>query len=167
MLLNDLIKQDDSKKIIENPKFIEFSKRTVRFGDSIYQLRNVTGFEVGKIPKEKLQIVLVLGLIIGGVLSLAMGIGIVLLGIALWMLVSHFGQTQKYGFMLELNSGSITSFISSDREFLGEIVSALYKLMEGDIDGLTVNWNDRSVNIYGEVKGVISTGDYANMQYGS
>jgi hypothetical protein len=136
MILNDLIKQDDNKKVVESPKFIEFSKRTVRFGDSIYQLRNVTGFEVGAIPKQKLQILLLLGLIIGGILLLSIGVGIVLLGIATWMLISHFGQAQKYGFILELNSGGTTAFVSSDREFLGDIVSALYQLMEGDIDGL-------------------------------
>jgi Family of unknown function (DUF6232) len=167
MLLNDLMKQDDSKKVVEHPKLIEFSKRTVRFGDSIYQLRNVTGFEVGEIPKQKLQILLVLGLIVGGVLLLAVGIGLVLLGIAAWILISHFGQTQKYGFILELNSGGTTSFVSSDRKFLGEIVSALYRLMEGDIDGLTVNWNDKSVNVYGAVQGIISTGDRASMKYDS
>jgi len=167
MLLNDLIKQDDGKKVVENPKFIEFSKRTVRFGDSIYQLRNVTGFEVGEIPKQKLQILLLLGLVVGGILLLAVGVGIVLLGIAAWMLIFHFRQTQKYGFILELNSGGTTSFVSSDRRFLGDIASALYQLMEGDIDGLTVNWNDRSVKIYGKAKGIISTGDHATVQYDS
>jgi Family of unknown function (DUF6232) len=167
MLLNDLINQDDSKKIVENPKFIEFSARTVRWGDSIYQLRNITGFGVGEIPKQKLQILLVLGLIIGGILLLAIGVGIVLLGIAAWMLISHFSQTQKYGFILELNSGGTTSFVSSDRKFLGAISSAFYKLMEGDIDGLTVNWTDRSVTVHGEVRGAISTGDNAKIQHDS
>ena len=33
MLLNDLIKQDDSKEIVENPSYIQFSNKTVRFGD--------------------------------------------------------------------------------------------------------------------------------------
>jgi Family of unknown function (DUF6232) len=166
MLLNDLIKQDDTKRIVENPKFIEFSSKTVRFGDSIYQLRNVTGFEVGEIPKPKLQVLLLLGLIIGGFLLIAaFGLGLILLGIAAWMLISHFGQSQKYGFILELNSGGTTSFVSNDRRFLSEIASGLYKLMEGDIDSLTVNWNDKSVKVYGEVAGVISTGDYADIRH--
>lgn len=167
MLLNDLINQDDSKKVVENPRFIEFSKRTVRWGDSIYQLKNITGFGVGEIPKQKLQILLVLGLVVGGIFLLAIGVGIVLLGIAAWILISHFSQTQKYGFILELNSGGTTSFVSSDRRFLGDIASAFFKLMEGDIDGLTVNWNDKSVKVYGEVKGAISTGDHAQIQYNS
>jgi hypothetical protein len=165
MIINDLIKQDDNKKIVENPKFIEFSKSTVKFGDTIYQLRNITGFEVGAIPKQKLQIMPIAMLIIGGILSLAVGFGLILLGIAAWMLISHFSQTQKYGFILELNSGSTTSFVSSDRRFLAQIVTALYQLMEDDIDRLTVNWNDRSVNVYGEVRGTISAGDYANISY--
>lgn len=165
MLISDLVKQDDSNKIIENPKFIEFSRRTVRFGDSIYQLRNITGFQVGEIPKQKLSWLVVLGLIVVGFLLLAVVVGIVLIGIAVWMLISHFSQVQKYGFMLELNSGGKTYFVSSDKRFLGEIVSQLYKLMEGDVESLTVNWDDRSVKVYGEVKGAISTGDRAQIRY--
>jgi Family of unknown function (DUF6232) len=160
VLINDLLKQDDSKKVIENPKLIEFSTKTVRFGNSIYQLRNVTGFEVGEIPKQKLQIMLVIGLIIGGCLLLAIGVGLILLGIAAWMIFSHLTQAQKYGFILELNSGGNTSFINSDKIFLGNIVSNLYQLMEGDIDGFVVNWQDRTVNIYGDAHhSVFNSGD--------
>jgi Family of unknown function (DUF6232) len=163
MLINDLLKQDDSKKIIENPKLIEFSTRTVRFGNSIYQLRNITGFEVGEIPKQKLQLMLVIGLIIGGCLLLAIGIGLILLGIAAWMIFSHVSQPQKYGFILELNSGGSTSFINSDKIFLGNIVSNLYQLMEGDIDGFVVNWQDRTVNIHGDANNSsFNSGDNVN-----
>jgi Family of unknown function (DUF6232) len=186
MLLNDLIKQDDSKKIVENPKFIEFSKRTIRFGDSICQIRNVSGFGVGKIPKQKLNIFLMLGSLGIGIFLLCKGhelsgstlngilgssffsiTGIILLGFGVSILGSHFLQEQEYGFILELNSGGTISFVSYDKRFLGEIVSALYQLMEGDIDGLTVNWNDRSVKIYGDVKGPISTGENSKIKYNS
>jgi hypothetical protein len=164
MLINDLLKQDDNKKIIENPRLIEFSTRTVRFGNSIYQLRNITGFEVGEIPKQKLQLMLVIGLIIGGCLLLAIGVGLILLGIAAWMIFSHVSQTQKYGFILELNSGGSTSFINSDKIFLGNIVSNLYQLMEGDIDGFVVNWQDRTVNFHGDVNhSTVNSGDHARI----
>ena len=167
MLLNDLIKQDDSKEIVENPSYIQFSNKTVRFGDSLYQIKNITGFEVGKIPKQKLQIMLVLGLIIGGILLLTIGVGLILLGVAIWMIASHSLQVQKYGFILKFNSGGSTSFISNDMMFLKRISSSLYELMEGSIDGLTVNWSDSSVTVNGEVKGVISTGDRAQSTYSS
>ena len=78
---------------------------------------------------------------------------------------------QKYGFILKFNSGGSTSFISNDMMFLRKISSGLYDLMEESIDGLTVNWNDssvdRSVTVNGEVKGVISTGDRAQSTYNS
>lgn len=166
MLLTDLIKQDENKKIVENPGFIEFSKRTVRFGNSIYQLRNITGFEVGEIPKQKLQIIWVLVLIVVGILLLAVVVGLLLIGIAVWMLNSHFSQPQKYGFIMELNSGGNIYFITKDKEFLRDIASAIYKLMEGDIDGMTVNWQDRSVKI-NNMHGVINAGDDSNIEYNS
>ncbi|MCC3414951.1 MAG: hypothetical protein JGK24_20420 [Microcoleus sp. PH2017_29_MFU_D_A] len=165
MLLNDLLKQDDSKKVVEDAKFIEFSKRTVRFGDSLYQLRNVTGFEVGKIPKDKFPTLIVLGMLLAGTALLVVGIGIILIGIAGWMIFSHFTQPQKYGFILTLNSGESISFISRDKLFLGNIVSALYQLMEGEIDGVTINFQDRSVNIHAPFKGIAATGDNPQNEY--
>lgn len=167
MILNNLIQQDDNKQVIENPKSIEFSNKTVRFGDCIYQLRNITGFKVGELPKQKLQILLVAGSIAGFLFFLTVGqngfIGFVFLAIAGWILFSHFTQLQKYGFILELNSGNTTSFVSDDRRFLGNIVTVLYKLMEGDIEGTIIaNWNDRTVNVYGAVTGAISTGENAH-----
>ncbi len=174
MLLNELLKQDDKKKVVEDAKFIEFSKRTVKFGDSLYQLRNVTGFEVGKIPKDKFPTLLVLIMLIAGFPLLAVGIGIVLIGIAIWLIFSHFNQAQKYGLILSLNSGEAIYFISRDKNFLGEIVSALYELMEGDIDGVTINFQDHSVvmqdryvKIDAPVTGVLSIGDHAQVDYDS
>lgn len=159
MLLNELLKQDDDKKIVENPKIIEFSSKTVRFGDSLYQLRNVTGFEVGQIPKNKLPLLWIIGLFAVGLAFLIAVVGIIPIGIAIWLIYSHVNQVQKYGFILSLNSGETTYFISSDKNFLGKIVSGLYRLMEGDIESIVVNFQDRTVNVYGKVEGVLSSGD--------
>jgi hypothetical protein len=165
MLLNDLLKQDDSRKVVENARFVEFSKRTVRFGDELYQLRNVTGLEVGELPKGKFPLIPVLVMFVAGLALIAVGIGLIPLGIAGWMTFSHFSQSQKYGLILSLNSGQSTSFVSKDKKFLGNIVSALCKLMEGDIDGVTINFQDRSVNVHGSVKGNISAGDGTHNSY--
>lgn len=165
MLLDELLSQDDGKEEkIKDVKFTEFSQKTVRFGDSIYQLKNVTGFTIGVLEKRQIQWTLVVILIAIGVASLVIVVGIVPLGIAGWMIYSHYTQVQEYGFTLELNSGKKTSFISSDKQFLGQIVSELYRLMEGDIDSLTVNWFDRSLQVSGDVKGILATGDRANIQ---
>ena len=165
MLLNDLLKQDDGKKVVEDPKFIEFSRRTVRFGDELYQLRNVTGFEVGKIPKDKFPTLIFLVLLLAGLALSVVGIGIILIIIAGYMIYSHLNQVQKYGLILTFNSGRESSFISRDKIFLGNIVSALYQLMEGEIDGITINFQDRSVNIHAPFEGIAATGDNAQNEY--
>jgi hypothetical protein len=109
MLLNELLKQNDDKKIVENPNIIEFSSKTVRFRDSLYQLRNVTGFEVGKIPKNKLPLLWIIGLFAVGLAFLIAVVGIIPIGIAIWLIYSHVNQVQKYGFILSLNSNAAKS----------------------------------------------------------
>ncbi len=89
-------------------------------------------------------------------------VGIIPIGIAIWLIYFHVNQVQKYGFILSLNSEKTTYFISKNKDFLGEIVSGLYKLMEAEVESIIVNFQDRTVNVYGNPK-VISTGDNAEI----
>lgn len=163
MILDELLEQsggDDRK--IRDISVIEFSRKVIKFGDSIYQLKNVTGFTIGALPRQKISWLLVVILIAVGVISLAVVIGIIPLGIAGWMIYSHYTQVQEYGLILELNSGKTTSFISSDRPFLGKLVLKLCSLMEGDVESFTVNWKGHVFENV-KVKGVLSTGEGADI----
>ena len=81
----DLLDTSDSKRTFETAKAIEITKNTVKFGSSIYQFRNVTGFRVGEIPKKKFPFQSVIVLTIGGFLTLAFIIGWFLLLIAYFL----------------------------------------------------------------------------------
>ncbi|MEH2184245.1 DUF6232 family protein [Nostoc sp.] len=180
MIIFDFLKINDDNKTVKKPDFIEFSKQTVRFGDSIYQLKNVTGFAVGAISKKPIPCFAVIlfaltGLLICYIISQLNPenfdpysynlinwlfiIGIGLIGLAIIITISHFLQVQRYGFTLYLNSGQIKHFISADQKFLSKIVSSLYKLLEGSVDGVTVNWQDKSVTIHGDMQGIVSMGE--------
>ena len=56
MSVTDLLDSSDNKRTFETAKNIEITKNTVKFGSSVYQFRNVTGFRVGEIPKALLDL---------------------------------------------------------------------------------------------------------------
>jgi hypothetical protein len=165
--------ETDNKRTFESAKSIEITKNTLKFGSSVYQFQNVTGFRVGDIPKDKFPVLPVLVLTSVGTLTIALGFGIVLIIIALVMTIGFFMQTQYYGLSIYLNSGRELFFKSENRNFLMKIVSDMYQFMESQADGsVVINWNDftshydysnRSINVAGDLHGKASTGDQSSI----
>lgn len=160
MALADILDTNDSKRTFETSKSIEITKNTVKFGSSVYQFRNVTGFRVGDIPKNKFPLMPVIVLTAAGMLTIALGFGWILLIIAIFMVVGYFNQTQYYGLSLYLNSGQERFFVSTDKNFLVQIVSVLYDFMESQSDGtVNIDLSNRSVNVGRDLHGTANTGD--------
>jgi hypothetical protein len=154
MAVTDLLDSSDNKRTFETSKSIEITKNTVKFGSSVYQFINVTGFRVGEIPKNKFPLMPVLILTIGGILTVAFVIGWFLLIGAIFLVVQYFTQTQYYGLSLFLNSGQERFFLSNDKSFLMEIVDSLYKFMETDSEGsITIDMSNRSISVGGDLHG--------------
>jgi hypothetical protein len=165
--------ETDNKRTFESAKNIEITKNTLKFGSSVYQFKNVTGFRVGEIPKEKFPILPVLVLTSVGTLTIALGFGLVLIIISIIMSVVYFTQTQYYGLSIYLNSGRELFFKSENRNFLLKIVSDMYEFMESQADGSVLidmssstthlDNSNRSINVKGDLHGKASTGDQSSI----
>lgn len=159
MLFDDFLQQNEKQQILKNVKTIKITSKIVRFENSIYQFRNVTGFEIGELPKPKFPLQIFLILVVGGIVLLAVVVGIFLLGAAAYLLFRHFNQPKLYGLNLYFNSGQMTAFSSSDRRFLGEIVTRLYQVMDEQEEGFIINMHDRSINVLGNAQGALISGE--------
>lgn len=166
--ITDLTGAGESDRTFETAKVIDITRNTIKFGDSVYQFRNLTGFTVGTIPKDKFPFQSILFLLIGGVLTVAFVVGWFLLLFAAFLVFKHFTQVQNYGLSLFFNSGEEKFFVSSNRSFLMDIVSGIYKFMEDDrYESLRINIAeayinpqiDKSVNVGGDLHGIANTGD--------
>jgi hypothetical protein len=165
MAVVDLLGQSGStQRIFEDAPTIEITRNSVKFGTSVYQFRNITGFRVGDIPKEKFPLQLFLILTVAGILTFVFVIGLIPLALAVWIIISHFAQIQKYGLILYLNSGEERIFISNDKSFLMEIVSKLYDFMEYQREeSLVIDMSNHSISVGGDFNGKAMTGDRNNM----
>lgn len=160
MAVSDLLDSSDNKRVFETANNIEITKNTVKFGLSVYQFRNVTGFRAGEIPKDKFPLMTVLVLGIGGILTIVLVVGWFLLMAAAFLVMKYFIQTQYYGLSLFLNSGQERFFVSSDKNFLFKIVDALYDFMENQQEGtINIDMSNRSVTVGGNLHGKATTGD--------
>jgi hypothetical protein len=149
---------------------IEITKKTVKFGSSVYQLKNVTGFTVKKIPRKGFPLIGTLVLILGtGAITRSSlyyfgpvyaGLLVLTLSMALMIAFALIRQRVRHGLSLSLNSGEEIFFVSNDENFLMTIVNRLYDFMEKEQDGVVnINMNNRSVTITGNSHGTINLGD--------
>lgn len=126
--INHIKDQDDSGNKFETAQEIEINKSIVKFGTSVYQFKNVTGFEVGIIPKNKFPLLLFSILLTIGSLMLTAASSIysilpkeylfktpefsmfVLIScvpfcLAVYLMIVDNNQLTKYGLTIYLNSG--------------------------------------------------------------
>lgn len=159
--MNLLDSSTDPSKIKQDAAQIEFTQYSVRFGNVIYQSCNLTGVIVGKISKDPFPLMLFLILVIGGLFTLPVfGLGLIPLGIALFIALAHSNKQQRYGLTLMLNSGHQDYFETTDKNFLGEIMEALKSLMDNNAQKVEVNMYERCVRVSGDFNGSLSNGDH-------
>jgi hypothetical protein len=190
---NNIPSQASARSAVENAREIKITKRTIRFGSSVYQFKNITGFKVGKVPGWKFprQTVWTLmwigGLAIGIAIAIAafankgsfnfyssnlyvtllaevtFVLGICLILIDLVILIAWLCQKRPLAFILYLNSGHEWMFMSYDRNFLMKIVATLYDFMESDDSSLFIDMSNRSVTVGRDFHGKAVTGDKNTM----
>lgn len=135
----DLSGNSDQERTIENVEKLTISKRTVRYGSSVYQVRNITGFKAGMIPKEKFPFQTVAVLTAAGLIIASFNkIGLLLLVLAGFLIFKHFSQIQYYGLRMFLNSGKEIFFSSKNQSFIKNLVTEICDLMDGQKDGLVI-----------------------------
>lgn len=133
----------------ENAKFIQINHKILKFGDSVYQFKNVTGFQVGEIPKSPFPMQEVLTLSAIGLLTLIVVIGLFFLIWVAVLVIKHFAQKQFYGLIIKLNSGETKFFVSEDKKFMMTIVSAIYEFMQSEDESkqVYIDMSNRSVRV--------------------
>jgi hypothetical protein len=175
-----------ARSVVENAREIEITKRIVRFGSSVYQFKNVTGFKVDKVPKWKFPLQVVLTLTAFGVFSIFIAnaittnedssnldsfvgflavLGSCLIIIDFFIVIVWLCQRPPRAFILYLNSGHERMFLSHDKIFLMKIVNALYDFMKSDDhSSLSIDMSDRSIKVDGNFYGEANTGN-KNMMF--
>ncbi len=151
---------------------IRITKKTVKFGDEVYQFRNITGFGISvethsnnrTVPGLFLLALFVLGFAVAIFFNYAFW-GLLILAVAIWAILSTNTTTKEYKLALYFNSGETRKFATEDVKFLKDVVEKLYHFMDSDEDGAyIVNLTDHSVNydnsvhVGGNADGNIVTG---------
>ncbi len=161
-----------------------FSKRTVRLGNAVYLIRNIIGYRVTEANRRKgiknkklvpfefitFMCVVALFLVIKEV-EIAWGIGIIIL-IILALIFNELGpQTyeiiiREYVLEVSFTSGDKANIflinernVASDENFLDEVVSKLYKVLDSnDERTYVVNLEDKSITILDQSGSSIGVG---------
>lgn len=157
----------NEQRSFEQEKQILITKNVIKFGKSLYQFRNVTGFKIGDIPKKPFPYFAVFGcFILAGLLpSFNQNfLAFIFWGLIAFLFYRHFNQTKYYGLIIYLNSGHERIFVSSDKKFLNQVVDKLYNFMEQAQEGtLFLDLSNRSINVEGNFTGSATTGDNSDI----
>lgn len=154
MILDSFLQPHD-KTNIANSDLLYVTKKSVKFGDNIYQFRNVTGFGIGEVKTRKIPISWILGFFVfGGILkTISNDFGLLLILMAIGAIVFNIMQPKLYGLTLYLNSGDSTIFITSDTPWLERAVGKLYDFTENAQEGSYL-----SIKVGGNIEGNLITG---------
>lgn len=114
--------------------------KTLIFGNSIYQIPNISSLEVvdlstvKPIPKYFLWL-LIIGLVLLFIPNAGLRIlGVVILGVLGWLFY-RFQQNKnrsRYGLSIRLNAGTQTIIVGDNLDFLKEVMLVLYNIMNTD-----------------------------------
>ncbi|MDX1696406.1 MAG: DUF6232 family protein [Ketobacteraceae bacterium] len=157
---NDDSAAQDELVSFEEAENIVINRGCVKFGNSVYQLCNVTGFTVGEFRKADFPLKKFMMVLFPGILLLPLGVGVVFLLWACLIYRKYNKIKQVYGLVIELNSGHKKVFASAEKDFLLKIINSMYQLMSSASDDkVVVDLSNRSVKIFGDAKGNVVTGD--------
>ncbi|HBL14118.1 MAG TPA: hypothetical protein DD379_22550 [Cyanobacteria bacterium UBA11162] len=148
--------QTTENTTIEKAEFIYITNKSVKYGDDVYQFRNVTGFGIGEVKPKKIPILIILLLFIAGLIIMGFGASWGLLPFLMGIAAIGFNiqQPKLYGLKLYLNSGESKIFITSDTIWLKKAVTNLYSFLEKAEEG-----NYLSIQVGGSIEGNLVTGD--------
>ena len=176
--------QAQRKTILLKGSKLYFSRKTVRLGNAVYLIRNITGFRVTEanrkkgikntrlVPVEFIVFMCVLGLfLVIKQVEIAWGIGIIIL-IILALIFNELGPKtyeifiRQYVLEVSFTSGDKANIFlideknaTSDEKFLDEVVSTLYKVLDSnDERTYVVNIQDKSINILDQSGSSIGVG---------
>ncbi|MEA5495741.1 DUF6232 family protein [Limnoraphis robusta Tam1] len=157
---------------------LTFTKKTVKFGSSVYQVRNITYFKVVKYKKEIQETyrwnstflfsgagIATLSVVGGSILIGGIGL-LFLLGALFSISLPKIQEQVIWGLLFETNSGEQVLFTCRDRKFLETVIAEFYRIMDGEYDLLTysniyVNFRDLIIDPQeNSIRNITVTGNY-------
>ncbi|NEQ40350.1 MAG: hypothetical protein F6K40_30605 [Okeania sp. SIO3I5] len=126
------------------------TKRTIRFGKSVYQTSNIAGFSEGEVETAGIPWVFLIILMIVGLIIMAANsnnnVGSILTIISILGAFWNIFKPKEYGLLLTINSGNEILF-SSSREGMEKTISEIYKFIESEEDSTyKISINNSSVS---------------------
>lgn len=173
MNLNELIPEIK----VDEASVIKITDRTVRFGETVYQVRNITGVSVAeyrsppRIPVIAIAFCGVIGIYLLPSQEIEeQSLSFFLITVAAIGAVERFFLRTQYFLQLEMNSGRSRLFLSSRKDFLTKVVKKIYEVMDSNdptiihnytVDLSTKHIRDHStrIEVGGSVGGNIIGGD--------
>lgn len=136
-----MLSDSQTTKLETDPKTITVTKRTVRFGKTVYQTHNIAAFSEGEVESRKIPwIIIIAAIFVGSIVivsTLELGLGeefgkagSILLLLSVVGILFNLVRLNHYGFMITLNSGDKHLFITKDTYGLKQIISVIYEFIE-------------------------------------
>lgn len=147
---NNSLFDDKSPEIIGNST-IYITKKSLQFGQQVYQLHNVTGFAASEISKILIPIKVLLALFVVGLLIGSFGnqvVGYLMVGGSILGIVYNVLQPKQYGLAIYLNSGQVKFFTTTDKNSLTKLIASIYEYINSDkqLEPLVYNFVHGNVN---------------------
>ncbi|NES06376.1 MAG: hypothetical protein F6K22_28300 [Okeania sp. SIO2F4] len=163
--MTNFLGNDKNTSVEKGKSIILVTKRTVRFGKSVYQTHNIAGFSEGKIKTPGIPWILLIIFMIVGLIILSTKINNNVGGIfTILAILGAFGnifRAQQYGLLLTINSGDRILFSSTDQIGMRSIISEIYEFIESEKDATyRIDINNSSVSgnfVQGDVGGSVHT----------
>jgi hypothetical protein len=156
-------------KIIQNGQLV-FTGKVLVFKNTIYYLRNITSIRFSdntQILTKKLP-VWYWAILVFGIVTIAMLVGVFLIIWFFWLLYNHFQNRvqvkEEYGMIIEMNSGSSSVLLGSKKEFILEVIYDLYEILNAEesqpmlFDFSHNVMNDSSINVREAVNAALISG---------
>lgn len=163
-MVNDLLPKDAKEPVKVKTSLIKVRGKTLIYGDSVYQIHNITSLSfVDLTTEKKIPRYFFILLFIGIVLLLvpdttARILGLLILAVDIWLFVQHQRNriSERYGMLMAVNSGEQRILVSSDKKWILEVIVELYKVMNTEeLKSLNLNFDnhsiDRSINVENSV----------------
>lgn len=137
----NLLNKEDNQEVYYNPPNIYITRNTIKFGDNVYQFKNVTGFGISELKKNDLYLKIAIILLLSW-LSIVFfpeipgGFKFIHLVLTVVAFYIYGKQATYYALALYLPSGDNKMFVSSDVTGLRKMIDTLYEYMENpNIEG--------------------------------
>jgi Family of unknown function (DUF6232) len=149
---------------------LAFTGKVLVFKDTVYSLRNISSVQFSDNTKtftKKIPIWywIIFGL---GIVTIPIIVGIFLLLWFLWLLYEHnkskVSIQEEYGIVIEMNSGSSSVFLSSQKTFVLDVIYKLYEILNMEetqplvFDFSNNVTNDKSINVEHAVGAALVSG---------